>query len=40
MCTHLGVAGALSVSVEDADRGTSSEKPIFDEPDAQGWNRL
>src|SRR6476660_5583191 len=25
-------AGALSVSVEDADEGTASEKPLFGEP--------
>jgi hypothetical protein len=31
--------GALSVSVEDADRGTASEQPIFDEPGERGWSR-
>src|SRR5450830_372969 len=36
-------AGALSVSVEDADEGTADEKPIFGEPgmepDEAAWDR-
>ncbi len=35
-------AGALSVSVEDADEGTDAERPLFGEPGmavATGWNR-
>ncbi|ARP96614.1 50S ribosomal protein L11 methyltransferase [Bordetella genomosp. 13] len=36
-------AGALSVSVEDADLGTADEKPLFGEPgtepDVQAWDR-
>ena len=38
----LMAAGALSVDVSDADAGTSSERPIFDEPGgapAVGWAR-
>jgi ribosomal protein L11 methyltransferase len=34
--------GALSVSVEDADAGTSLERPVFDEPGnapSMGWRR-
>ena len=36
-------AGALSVSVEDADEGTEAEKPLFGEPGMpppkEGWQR-
>ncbi len=36
-------AGALSITVEDADEGTPQEKPLFDEPGADSneyaWNR-
>ena len=36
-------AGALSVSVEDADEGTQAEQPLFGEPglepDVQAWSR-
>jgi ribosomal protein L11 methyltransferase len=36
-------AGALSVSVEDADEGTAGEKPLFGEPgtepEVQAWDR-
>ena len=36
-------AGALSVSVEDADEGTEGERPLFGEPgtepDVQAWDR-
>jgi ribosomal protein L11 methyltransferase len=36
-------AGALSVSVEDADEGTAGERPLFGEPgtepDVQAWDR-
>ncbi|HEY0297005.1 MAG TPA: 50S ribosomal protein L11 methyltransferase [Bordetella sp.] len=36
-------AGALSVSVEDADEGTDGERPLFGEPgtepDVQAWDR-
>ena len=36
-------AGALSVSVEDADQGTEAEQPLFGEPgmelSAQAWER-
>lgn len=36
-------AGALSVSVEDADEGTADERPLFGEPgtepDVQAWDR-
>ncbi len=36
-------AGALSVSVEDADEGTAAEQPLFGEPglepDVQAWSR-
>ncbi len=36
-------AGALSITVEDADEGTSREKPLFDEPGADSseyaWER-
>src|SRR6476620_10145836 len=32
LSTALMDAGALSVSVEDADAGTESEKPLFGEP--------
>lgn len=38
----LLAAGALAVSVEDADAGTASERPIFGEPGAApegGWTR-
>lgn len=33
--------GASSVELEDADAGTASERPLFDEPgcDASGWQR-
>lgn len=44
LCVRLDcsffLAGALSVVVEDADRGTEIEQPIFDEPGEIGsWSR-
>ena len=40
---HLLEIGALSVSVEDADNNTESERPLFGEPgtepEVQAWER-
>ncbi len=42
LTSSLQEMGALSVVIEDADRGTAEELPIFDEPTSKGgsWYRV